>query len=75
MFHIADERNKYTPSFNIVRNSQESIAFSVLHLDRIKPNPHLLDLIFHLPQIHLIPLELQVIIKPILTFLDVLPQF
>ena len=74
MLHVADERNKNTPSFDVVSDAEESVAFSILNLDRVQSSSHLFDFIFHLSQIHLTPFELQIVIESVLALFDVLPK-
>lgn len=74
MLEISNHRNKNTPSFDILTDTQKCTAFSIIDLNRLETLSHFLDFIFHLIDIHLSPFQLHVIIKSVLTLFDVLPQ-
>jgi hypothetical protein len=73
MLKISDHGDKDAPSFDFLADTKESTALPVINLDGLKSLSHFLDLIFHFIDIHLGPLEFHIIVKSILTFLDMLP--
>ena len=75
MLEISDHGNEDAPSFYLLTDSEESAAFSVINFDWLKSLSHLFNLVFHLVDIHLGPFEFHVVIKSVLTFFDVFPQF
>lgn len=75
MLEIGDHWNENTPSFDFLTNTQKCAAFSVIDFEWLKTLSHFFNLIFHLINIHLCPFQLHIIIKSVLTFFNVLPQF
>lgn len=63
-----------TPSFYFFTYTKKRVTLSVVDFNRNKSLSHFFNLILHLVDIHLRPLELHVVIEPILTLFYVLPQ-
>jgi hypothetical protein len=75
VLEVTYHRYENTPTLYVLTNSQESVAFTICNLYRLKASTHLLYLILHLCQIHLSPFQLEILIKANVAFLNVLPEF
>ena len=74
VLEIGDHGSEDAPTFDLFTDSGKGVALPVCNFDGLKAGPHFLYLVLHLSQIHLRPLELEIVVEPVLAFLYVLPQ-
>lgn len=74
VLEISDHGYEDTPSLDLLTDTEESAAFSIIDFDWLEALSHLLDFIFHFIDVHLSPLELHVIIESVLALFNVFPQ-
>lgn len=75
VLEIRDHGDEDSPTFNILTDTNKSVTFTICDLDGLESCSHLFDFVLHFSEIHLGPLELEIVVESILTFFDMLPQF
>lgn len=75
VLQVSDHRDEDRPTLDFFRDPQESVAFPVCDFDRLQSSSHFFDFILHFSEVHFSPVEFEIVIEPVLAFLDMDPQF